>query len=153
LHSGFVGKFDDRFPRPLIIKYSHKTDVPLQTLRDKLDNNKGTEQSLSLAQSGWCSIFEEGNNLNIEIYKESRRRKAVTLGRAPEGDLLCQVSIKFDDLWRHLVCESQKETKCELIFSSVASDGLTIPANFKEELIHTISGLQLWIVTKVCFSI
>jgi len=32
----------------------------------------------------WCSIFEEGNNLDIEIYKESLRMKTITLGRASE---------------------------------------------------------------------
>ena len=74
-----------------------------------------------------CSIFKEGDDLNIEIYKESQQKKIITLGRTSEGDLLCRVSIKFDDLWRHLVFESQKETKCELIFVSIASNGLRIP--------------------------
>ena len=31
----------------------------------------------------------------------------------------CQNSIIFDDLWKHLVSEAQKETKCELIISSI----------------------------------
>jgi len=74
-----------------------------------------------------CSILEEGSDLNIEIYKESRRKEIITLGRTLEGDLVCRVSIKFDDLWGHLVSESQEETKCELIFVSIASNGLRIP--------------------------
>jgi len=74
-----------------------------------------------------CSLFKEGNNLEIEIYKESRRRKVFTFGRASEGDLLGQVSIKFDDLWKHLVSESQKTTKCKFIFVLIASGILTVP--------------------------
>ena len=64
-----------------------------------------------------CSILEEGSDLNIEIYKESRQKKIMTLGRTLEGDLVCQVNIKFDDLWRHLVSESQKETNVSLSLS------------------------------------
>jgi len=74
-----------------------------------------------------CSIFKEGNDMNIEIYKESRGKKIITFGSASEGNLLCQVSIKFDDLWRHLVSESQNEMKCKLIFVSITSGGLMIP--------------------------
>jgi len=73
-----------------------------------------------------CSIFKAGSDLNIKIYKESRQRKIITLRQASEGDLLGRANIKFNDLWRHLVSESQKETKCELIFASVASDMLRI---------------------------
>jgi len=40
---------------------------------------------------------------------------------------LCQINIKVDDLWRHLVAESQKEKKYELVFVSIAFDGLRIP--------------------------
>ena len=68
------------------------------------------------------SIIKEGSDLNIEIHKESRRRKIITLGLISGGDLVCEVNIKFDDLWKHLVLESQKETKCELILSSITSD-------------------------------
>jgi len=140
--SEFIGQLDDQFSRPLIIKYSHQADVPLHTLKDKFNNNKRSEQSLRLAQNGWwdelwvcmqshifilCSIFEQGSNLKIEIYKESQRRKIITLGHASEGELLCQVSVKFDDLWKHLVFELQKTTKCELTFASIASDTLTAP--------------------------
>jgi len=73
------------------------------------------------------SIFEQGTDLTIKIYNESQWKKLFTLGRASEGDLLCQVSIKFDDLWKHLVSESQKTKKCELIFASVAFDILMAP--------------------------
>ena len=137
--SEFIGQLDHQFSRRLIIKYSHQTDF--LTLKTRLNNSERTEQNLTLAQTWWdelsmytqshvfiqCSIFEQGTDLTIEIYKESRRRKLLTLGRASEGDLLCQVSIKFDDLWKHLVSESQKTTKCELIFVSIASDILTAP--------------------------
>jgi len=137
--SEFIGQLHDRFSRRLIIKYSHQADF--LTLENRLNNSKRTEQSLTLAQSWWdefsvytqphvfiwCSIFEQGADLTIKLYKESRRRKLLTLGRASEGDLLCQVSVKFDDLWKHLVSESQKTTKCELIFVSIASDILTAP--------------------------
>jgi len=76
----------------------------------------------------WCSVFEEGNDLNIEIYKKhSLRLEIRTLGRASEDELLCKASIGFDDLWRHLVSESQKEAKCELAFASIASNILRVP--------------------------
>ena len=74
-----------------------------------------------------CSIVKERSDLDIEIYRESQRWKIITLGRAPEGNLLCKASIKFDDLWEHLVLELQKETKCELILGTIAYDGLKIP--------------------------
>jgi len=73
------------------------------------------------------SIVKEGSDLNIEIHKQPQRRKIITLGRAPEGDLLCEAKIKFDVLWKHLVLESQKETKCELILALIAYDMLKIP--------------------------
>jgi len=138
--SEFIGQLDHQFSRRLIIKYSHQADF--LTLKNRLNNSERTEQSLTLAQTWWdelsvytqshvfirCSIFEQGTDLTIKIYKESRRRKILTLlGRASEGDLLCQVSIKFDDLWKHLVSESQKTKKCELIFASIASDMLMAP--------------------------
>jgi len=74
-----------------------------------------------------CSILKEGSDLNIKIHKESQRRKIITLGLISEGDLLCEVNIKFDDLWKHLVLESQQETKCELILASITSDILREP--------------------------
>jgi len=73
------------------------------------------------------SIIKEGGDLNIEIYKESRRQKIFTLGLISEGDLLCEVNIKFDVLWKHLVLEPQKEPKCEFIFVLIASNMLRIP--------------------------
>ena len=74
-----------------------------------------------------CSILKEGSDLDIKIHKESRRQKIITLGLISEGDLLCEVNIKFDDLWKHLVLESQQETKCELILASITSDILREP--------------------------
>ena len=74
-----------------------------------------------------CRIVREGSDLRTEIHKESQRRKIITLGRAPEGDLVCSARIDFDVLWEHLVLESQKEIKCELILASIAYDMLKIP--------------------------
>ena len=74
-----------------------------------------------------CSIFEEGNDLNIEIYKKhSLRQEIKTFGRASQDELLCKASILFDDLWKHL-SESQKEAKCELVFALIASNILRVP--------------------------
>ena len=65
-----------------------------------------------------CSIFEEGNDLNIEIYEKHSLW---------QDKLLCKVSIWFDDLWKHLVSESQKEAKCELVFTLIALNILRVP--------------------------
>jgi len=51
--SEFIVKLDDGFPQRLVVKYSHKADAPLQTLKNKVDNRKRDEQTLRLAQSGW----------------------------------------------------------------------------------------------------
>jgi len=48
-------------------------------------------------------------------------------GRVSENELLCKASIGFDDLWKHLVSESQKEAKCELVFALIASNILRVP--------------------------
>ena len=54
LLSEFIGIVDDKkVSRQLIVKYSPKTDVPLQTLKHRFDNRKRTEQKLMLGQSGW----------------------------------------------------------------------------------------------------
>jgi len=53
LLSEFIGIVDDTVSRPLIVKYSQNTNVALQTLKDRLDNKKRTEQKLRLGQSGW----------------------------------------------------------------------------------------------------
>jgi len=75
-----------------------------------------------------CSIFEEGNDLNIEIYKKHYQRlKIITFGHVSQDELLCKASIRFDDLWKHLVSESQKEAKCELVFALIASNILRVP--------------------------
>ena len=75
-----------------------------------------------------CSIFEEGNDLNIEIYKKhSLRIEIRTFGRVSQDELLCKASIRFDDLWNYLVSETQKEAKCELVFASITSNILRVP--------------------------
>ena len=53
LLSELIGTVDDQVSRPLIIKYSQKTNVPLRTLKHRFDNRKRTEQKLKLGQSGW----------------------------------------------------------------------------------------------------
>ena len=52
LLSEFIGIVDDKVSRPLIIKYSPKTNAPLQTLKHRFNNRKRTEQKLKLGQSG-----------------------------------------------------------------------------------------------------
>jgi len=143
LLSEFIGKLDDKVSRPLIVKYSQNTNVPLQALKDRFDNSKRTEQKLKLGQSGWwdelltcmwsyilmqCSIFEEGSDLNIEIYKKhSRWLEIITFGHASEDELLCKASIRFDNLWKHLVSDSQKEVKCEWVFALITFSTLRVP--------------------------
>ena len=68
------------------------------------------------------SILKQESDLDIEIRrKHPLRWKILSLGRISKDDLLCKVSVKFDDPWDHLVSETQKETKCKLIFASFAS--------------------------------
>jgi len=50
----------------------------------------------------------------------------LSLGHTSKGNSPCKASVKFDDLWKHLVDEAQKETKCELIFSSITPDLLRV---------------------------
>ena len=52
LLSEFIGIVDDKVSRPLIVKYSQKTNAPLKTLKGRLYNRKRTEQKLKLGQSG-----------------------------------------------------------------------------------------------------
>ena len=53
LLSELIVKLDDGFPQPLIVKYSHKADASLQTLKNKVDDSKTSGQTLRLAQNGW----------------------------------------------------------------------------------------------------
>ena len=39
---------------------------------------------------------------------------------------MCKVSIKYEDLWDHLVSETQEGIKCRLLFVSIASSLLRI---------------------------
>jgi len=69
-----------------------------------------------------CSILKHESDMDIEIHrKHPLRRKIFNFGRISEDDPLCQVSIKFNDLWDHLVSETQEGTECGLIFFSFAS--------------------------------
>ena len=74
----------------------------------------------------WCSILEEGSDLNIEIHEYYRREKYFGIRRGNKDNVPCRTSIKFDDLWKHLVSEEQEGTKCELIFSSITLDLLRV---------------------------
>jgi len=53
LLSELIGIIDDQVSRPLIVKYSQKMNVPLQTLKHRFNNRKRTEQKLKLGQNGW----------------------------------------------------------------------------------------------------
>jgi len=73
------------------------------------------------------SIVKEGSDSNIEIHKKrSRWQKANPFERTSQDNVLCKATIKFDNLWKHLVLKSQKESKCKLILVSIASDMLKI---------------------------
>ena len=48
----FIGELKDELKRPLVVKYSDKTDSPLQSLEQKLENSIGIKQHLKLTQSG-----------------------------------------------------------------------------------------------------
>jgi len=74
----------------------------------------------------WGSMLVEGSELNIEIHKKhSRRREILMLGRTPKEELMCKVSIRFDDLWKHL--SSGTETSCEGIFTLIIPNLLRGP--------------------------
>jgi len=75
----------------------------------------------------WCRRFQEGSNLNIEIHECFRRPKIFRSKNISQDNLLCKVSVKFNDLWEHLVSEAQQETSCELIFASFISHLLRVP--------------------------
>ena len=51
LLSEFIGRLDDGSLQPLVVKYSHKADAPLQTLKNNL--KRADEQTLRLARNGW----------------------------------------------------------------------------------------------------
>jgi len=72
------------------------------------------------------SIFKGGSDLNIEIHQERSWRQKANLFRRTSQHLY-KTTIKFDDLWKYLVLESQKESKCGFIFASITSDMLKIP--------------------------
>jgi len=76
---------------------------------------------------GACSILKQESDLDIEIHRKyPLRQKILSLGRISKDDPLCKISVKFDDLWDHLVSETQEGTNCRLIFASFASNLLRI---------------------------
>ena len=100
----------------------------------------------------WCSILNEGSDLNIEIHKYYRREKYLRIIYGNKDNSPCRTSIKFDYLWKHLVSEEQEGTKCELIFCSITLDfPQRASANFKVKFDNPIQGLRLCVVAEVCY--
>ena len=98
----------------------------------------------------WSSILKEGSDLNIEMYKYSRREKYLGIRHANKDNCRCKASINFNDLWKNLVSEAQEETKCELIFSLITLDfSQRASASFKVEFENPIQGLHIWVVAEV----
>ena len=101
----------------------------------------------------WCSILKEGSDLNIEIHEYYRREKYFGIRHGNKDNVPCRTSIKFDDLWKHLVSEEQEGTKCELIFCSITLDfPQRASANFKVEFENPIQGLHICVVAEVRYS-
>ena len=99
----------------------------------------------------WCSILNKGSDLNIEIHKYSQSGKYFGIRHSNKDHSPCRTSIKFDDLWKHLVSEKQEGTKCELIFCSITLDfPQHVSANFKVEFGNPIQGLCLCVIAEVC---
>jgi len=74
-----------------------------------------------------CSILEQESDLDIEIHiKYPLRQKILSPGHIFKDDDPYKVSVKFNDLWDHLVSETQEGTKSRLIFASFASSLLRI---------------------------
>jgi len=68
-----------------------------------------------------CSLLQQKNDLDIEIHRKyPLQQKILSPGRIFKDDPPCKVSVKFDDLWDHLVSETQEGTTCRLIFDSIA---------------------------------
>ena len=104
----------------------------------------------------WCSILNEGSDLNIEIHEYYRREKYFGIRHDNKDNVPCRTSIKFDGLWKHLVSKEQEgtkcETKCELIFSLITLDfSQGTSANFEVEFNNPIQGLCLWVVAEVWY--
>jgi len=101
----------------------------------------------------WCSILNEGSDLNIEIHEYYRREKYFGIRHSNKDSSPCRTSIKFDDLWKHLVSKEQEGTKCELVFCLITLDfPQCASANFKVELENPIQGLHIWVIAKVRYS-
>ena len=67
-----------------------------------------------------CSLLQQENDLDIEIHRRyPLRQKILSSGRIFKDDPPCKVNVKFDDLWDHLVSETQEGTKCRLISDSI----------------------------------
>jgi len=74
-----------------------------------------------------CSILEQESDLDIEVHRRHpRRQKILSLGWIFKDDPPCKGRVKFNDLWDHLVSETQKGTKCELISVSTVPNLLRI---------------------------
>lgn len=55
---GFIGKLDDGFSRPLVVKYSHRTGISLQTLEifDNSNRSEGTHLHIFRSYSNSLAI-------------------------------------------------------------------------------------------------
>ena len=97
----------------------------------------------------WCSTLIQGSDLRIEVYKKhSRRRKVARLGITPRVDPMCKASIKFDDLWQHLVYADRSQMWAKFCVHHSQFTQST-SAKFKVEFDNLIQGLQLWLVIEV----
>ena len=96
-----------------------------------------------------CSILEQEIGLDIEIHRKyPLRQKIFRPGHIFKDDPPCKVSVKFNDLWDHLISEIQEGTKCRLIFDSISPSLLRILQqilrwNFPMEFQDYNSGLLL----------
>jgi len=161
-------KLNHKLPQSFIVKHSDKANSPshLRVTEGKVKKNIEGEQHLKLISEWWvehlmprqcstfmwCSILKQESNLDIEIHrKHPLRWKISSPGLIKKDDSPCKVSIKYDDLWDHLVSEAEEGTKCRLIFASFASSPLRVStlANFKVEFPNEIPGLHFWIVAEV----
>jgi len=65
LLSEFIGKLDDGFSQPIIVKY--KTNIPFQSLKGRLDSSNKGEQSQKLAQRWWVDLLNAHATLDVHV--------------------------------------------------------------------------------------
>ena len=67
----------------------------------------------------WYSILNQKSDLDIKIHRKYSLQQKIFSFRYILDNSLCWVSIKFNNLWDHLVSETQEGTKYRLIFVSI----------------------------------